>query len=119
MADQEYHGYPAVLHCFTGNLQEAKGVLDRGWYLSLSGIVTFKKSESLREVAKYIPFDRLLIETDSPYLAPQSHRGKLNEPSYLPETAQVLAETRGITIEKLASITEENAEQFFSFSKVL
>ena len=119
MADQEYRGYPAVLHCFTGSLEEAKGVLDRGWYLSLSGIVTFKKSEALRELSKYIPLDRLLIETDSPYLAPQSHRGKLNEPSYLPETAQILAETRGIPIEKLASMTEKNAEHFFSFSKVL
>lgn len=119
IADQEYRGYPAVLHCFTGNLQEVRGVLDRGWYVSLSGIVTFKKSQALREVAKYVPPDRLLIETDSPYLAPQSHRGKLNEPSFLLETAQVIAETRGITAEKLALITEKNAEQFFSFSKVI
>lgn len=119
MADQEYRGYPAVVHCFTGSPEEAKGALDRGWYLSLSGIVTFKKSAALREVVKYIPLDRLLIETDSPYLAPQSHRGKLNEPSYLPETAEIIAETRGIAIEKLASITTENAERFFSFSKVI
>lgn len=119
MADQEYLGFPAALHCFTGTLEEAKGVLDRGWYLSLSGIVTFKKSEALREVAKYVPLDRLLIETDAPYLAPQSHRGKLNEPAYLPETAQIIAHTRGISLEKLASSTAENAERFFSFSKVI
>jgi TatD DNase family protein len=118
MADQEYRGFPAVLHCFTGALEEAKGVVDRGWYLSFSGIVTFKKSEALREVAKYVPLDRLLIETDAPYLAPQSHRGKLNEPSYLPETAQVIAEARGISLEKLAASTEANAKAIFSFSKV-
>jgi TatD DNase family protein len=119
MADQEYHGYPAVLHCFTGNLNEAKGVLDRGWFLSLSGIVTFKKSEALREVAKYVPLGRLFIETDSPYLAPQSHRGKLNEPSYLPETAQIIAHAKGISLDELATATGENAARFFSFSKVM
>lgn len=118
MADQEYRGYPAVLHCFTGNLEEARGVLDRGWYLSISGIVTFKKSQGLREVAKHVPLDRLLIETDSPYLAPQSHRGKLNEPAYLPETAHAIAEAMGISIEKFAAVTMENAERFFSFSKL-
>ena len=118
MADQEYRGYPAVLHCFTGNLVEARGVLDRGWYLSISGIATFKKSETLREVIRSIPLDRLLIETDSPYLAPQKHRGKLNEPSYLPETADKIAEVLDISVEKLAAATVENAERFFSFSKL-
>ncbi len=119
MADREYHEYPAVLHCFTGSLNEAKGVLDRGWYLSLSGIVTFKKSEELREVAKYVPLDRLLIETDSPYLAPQSHRGQLNEPSFLIETAEVIAKTKGIALEDLADATTLNAARFFSFSKFI
>jgi TatD DNase family protein len=113
MADQEYREFPAVLHCFTGTIEEAKGVLDRGWYLSFSGILTFKKSSALREVAKYVPLNRLLIETDSPYLAPQNHRGKLNEPSYLPEIAQVLAATKGISVEQLASIIEINTENFF------
>jgi TatD DNase family protein len=115
IADQEYRGFAAVLHCFTGTLDQAKAVLERGWHLSLSGIVTFKKSEALREVAKYVPLDRLLIETDSPYLAPQSHRGKLNEPSYLPETAQLIAHAKGISLEKIALCTSENAERFFSF----
>jgi len=119
MADEEYHGYPALLHCFTGNLEEAKGVLDRGWYLSISGIVTFKKSEVLRRVAQYVPLDRLVIETDSPYLAPQSQRGRLNEPSYIHETAKAIAEARGIPLEKVATFTQENAERFFSFSKGL
>ncbi len=118
MADQEYRHAPAVLHCFTGNQTEAKGVLDRGWYLSLSGIITFKKSENLREIAKYVPLDRLLIETDSPYLAPQSQRGKSNEPAFLPETALTIATVKGISLHELAQATEENSERFFSFSKV-
>ncbi|OJU80719.1 MAG: hydrolase TatD [Chlamydia sp. 32-24] len=88
--DQEYKGQ-GVLHCFTGTLEEAKKVIDRGWYLSLSGIVTFKKSLDLQEVAKYVPLEQLLIETDSPYLAPQSKRGKQNEPSYIVEIAHFVA----------------------------
>lgn len=114
MADSAYRDAPAVLHCFTGTLAEAKGVLDRGWYLSISGIATFKKSESLREVAKYVPADRLFIETDAPYLAPLSHRGKQNEPSFLPETAAIIAAARGMTLAALAKVTEENALRFFS-----
>jgi TatD DNase family protein len=117
MADSEYRNAPAVLHCFTGTLEEAKGVLDRGWYLSLSGIVTFKKSEALREVAKYVPLDRLFIETDSPYLAPHSKRGKQNEPSFLPETAEAIANAKGVSLDELTRACEENAMQFFSFFK--
>jgi TatD DNase family protein len=117
MADSAYRDAPAVLHCFTGTLEEAKGVLDRGWYLSISGIATFKKSESLREVAKYVPADRLFIETDSPYLAPLSQRGRQNEPSFLPETAAVIAAVKGMTPAALAKVTEENALRFFPFSK--
>jgi TatD DNase family protein len=118
MADEEYRGYPALLHCFTGNLDEAREVLNRGWYLSISGIVTFKNSAALREVAKYVPLDRLLIETDAPYLAPQTHRGQLNEPAYLAETARAVADAMGISVDKLAAATVENAVRFFSFSKV-
>jgi TatD DNase family protein len=116
MADQNYLGAPAILHCFTGALEEARGVLDRGWYLSLSGIVTFKKSEGLREVAKYVPLDRLLIETDSPYLAPQKHRGQQNEPSFLRETAEVIAQVKGIPVSELAQACSDNATRIFSFS---
>jgi TatD DNase family protein len=118
MADQEYLGAPAVLHCFTGSIEEAKGVLDRGWYLSLSGIVTFKKSERLREIAQYVPLDRLFIETDSPYLAPQSQRGNRNEPAFLPEIAQVIAEVKKVSIHQVAETTANNAAHFFYFSKV-
>ncbi len=77
-------------------------MIERGWYLSLSGIVTFKKSQELREVAKFVPLSQLLIETDSPYLAPQSHRGKPNEPAYLVEVAQCIAELKNISLEELA-----------------
>lgn len=94
---------PSVLHCFTGTLEEAKQVIERGWYLSLSGIVTYKKSEALREVAKFVPLSQLLIETDTPYLAPQSHRGKPNEPAYLVETAQCIASLKNIPLEELTS----------------
>lgn len=104
---------PGVLHCFTGTLAEAHEVIRRGWYLSLSGIATFKKSEELREVAKIVPLDRLLIETDSPYLAPQGHRGKRNEPSFLPATCACLAGVLGVEVEELARQTAENAQRFF------
>lgn len=113
IAKEEYLG-PALLHCFTGTLEEAKKVLDFGWLISFSGIVTFKKSEALKEVARYVPLDRMLIETDAPYLAPNSKRGGLNEPAFIAETAQMLADLKRISLEELASITKENASKFFS-----
>jgi TatD DNase family protein len=118
LADAHYAQKPAVLHCFTGTLEEARGVLDRGWYLSISGIATYKKSEELRQVVKYVPLDRLFIETDTPYLAPQGRRGQMNEPSFLIETAELIASLKGIKLEALGEVTSQNAEQFFSFSKV-
>ena len=113
IADNAFNQPSAVLHCFTGTLEEARQVMDRGWYLSCSGIVTFKKSDSLREVIKFIPLDRLLIETDTPYLAPQSHRGKINEPAFIHETAEMIAKIKGITVEEVASTTSKNAFKFF------
>lgn len=104
---------PGVLHCFTGTVKEAEEVIKRDWYLSLSGIVTFKKSPELRETAKLIPLNRLLIETDAPYLAPQSRRGKTNEPSFLPETAAVIAEAKGVSLAEIAATTRENAHRLF------
>lgn len=104
---------PGVLHCFTGTLEEARQVIERGWYLSLSGIVTFKKSDELREAAKIVPLDRLLIETDTPYLAPQGRRGQQNEPAFLPETAACIALARGISLENVAQATAENAKRLF------
>lgn len=104
---------PGVLHCFTGTIKEAEEVLKRGWMLSLSGIVTFKKSLELQEVAKNVPLSQLLIETDAPYLAPQSHRGKPNEPAFLAETASFLAQLKGISFEELAHATSQNAQRLF------
>ena len=91
-------------------------MIERGWYLSLSGIVTFKKSEELRKVAEITPLDQLLIETDAPYLAPQSHRGKLNQPAYVTETAACIANVKGIPVEELAIATLDNAKKLFKIN---
>jgi len=104
---------PGVLHCFTGTVAEAEEVIKRGWMLSLSGIVTFKKSVELQEVAKIVPLDQLLIETDAPYLAPQKQRGKQNEPAFLVETAQFIASLKHISFEELAQATRLNAVRLF------
>jgi len=102
-----------VIHCFTGNYETAAQYLDMGFYISFSGILTFKRSEELREAAKNIPADKILIETDSPYLAPVPHRGKPNEPSYVKFVAQTLADVRGTSIEEIAQLTAVNAETLF------
>jgi TatD DNase family protein len=100
--------FPAVLHCFTGGARLARTGLELGLYVSFSGIVTFKKSEALREVARGVPLERMLVETDAPYLAPGKHRGKRNEPAYVVETAAVLAKVKGVTPAELARATTEN-----------
>lgn len=102
-----------MLHCFTGSVDEAKRAVERGWYISLSGIVTFPKSTALQEVAKYVPPDLLLIETDSPYLAPQGFRGQKNEPALLVETAKMVASLRGVTTQELALSTSNNVQRLF------
>lgn len=119
LADKYYSSRPAVLHCFTGNEREAQEVIKRGWYLSVSGIATFKKSEDLRKAIRHVPLNRLFTETDTPYLAPQSKRGKPNEPSFMVETVHMLADLLGISFEDVCKITAENAERFFSFPKYL
>ncbi len=108
----------AVLHCFTGTMQEAKQVLERGWFVSFSGIITFKKSEELRAVASYVPLEQMLVETDTPYLAPDSKRGKPNEPAFLPEIAARIAQIKGCDPLDVARATAENAAKFFSFPKL-
>ncbi len=102
-----------VMHCFTGNTEQAKAALDLGLRISFSGILTFKNAGPLREAAKTIPDDSLLVETDCPFLAPIPFRGKPNEPAYLPLTAQTLAKVRGVAPEKIAEQTTENATVFF------
>ena len=103
-----------VFHCFTESLQVARAALDLGFYISLSGILTFKSAADLREVAKFVPDDRLLIETDSPYLAPVPYRGKLNNPSYVPYVAQLLGELRGSSSEAIGHLTTRNFLQLFA-----
>lgn len=106
---------PGVLHCFTGTQSDAEEVLKRGWMLSLSGIVTFKKSVELQEVARMVPLEQLLIETDTPYLAPQKYRGKQNEPAFLVETARFIALLKQVSFEELAKITAQNTSFLFKF----
>lgn len=103
-----------VFHCFTETAEVARAALDLGYYISFSGILTFKSAQELREVAAFVPSDRLLIETDSPYLAPVPYRGKTNNPSYVPYVARQLADIRGTSAEDIASQTSRNFERLFS-----
>jgi TatD DNase family protein len=103
-----------VFHCFTESQAVAKAALDLGFYISFSGILTFKTAQDLRDVAAWVPLDRLLIETDSPYLAPVPYRGKTNNPSYVPYVAKILAELRGMTPEQIGELTSLNFDRLFS-----
>lgn len=114
LSEQHYHG-KALLHCFTGTLEEAKMAIQRGWLLSFSGIATFKKSEYLREVIRAIPLESMVLETDAPYLAPQSKRGKVNEPSFILETYEMVAHIKNEKLEKVADVLFHNSKTFFSF----
>ena len=102
-----------VIHCFTGTKEEAIILLDMGWPLSISGIVTFPKSESLREIVRFLPLDRMLIETDAPFLAPGPKRGQTNEPSFIVHTAEVIAQIKGTTLESICEETFLNAQRLF------
>ena len=102
-----------VFHCFTETAEVARAALDLGFDISFSGIVTFRNAADLREVARWVPQDRLLIETDSPYLAPVPHRGKTNEPAFVAHVAQFLADLRGVSLAELAAATEANFERLF------
>ncbi|MCG7568510.1 YchF/TatD family DNA exonuclease [Pseudoalteromonas sp. CNC9-20] len=103
-----------VLHCFTEDYEMAKKAMDLGFYISISGIVTFRNAEQLRDVVKQIPLDRLLIETDSPYLAPVPHRGKTNQPAYVQDVAYFIAELKGISYKELATATTDNFYRLFN-----
>lgn len=111
------HGDPAVagvLHCFTESWEMASAAIDMGYYISFSGIITFKNAAELREVVKKVPIERLLVETDSPYLAPVPYRGKKNEPKFVVEVAQCVAELKGLSYEQVAAQTGKNFQQLFS-----
>ncbi|MBL4892825.1 MAG: TatD family hydrolase [Rhizobiaceae bacterium] len=106
--------FPAILHCFSSGRDLAVKGVELGLYVSFSGILTFKRSEELREIAAELPLDRLLVETDAPYLAPMPYRGKRNEPSYVVETAKFLAECKGVSEDEIWKITTENFFRHFS-----
>lgn len=106
-----------VMHCFTESLEVAEAAMAMGFYISFSGIVTFKSATALKEVAKAIPLDKMLIETDSPYLAPMPHRGKTNQPSYVKHVAEEIAKLRDVPIEVIANATTTNFFKLFSHAK--
>ena len=103
-----------VFHCFTETAEVARAALDLGFYISFSGILTFKNAQDLRDVAAFVPLDRMLIETDSPYLAPVPYRGKTNNPSYVPYVAAQIAHLRGVPVDVIAWQTSRNFETLFS-----
>jgi len=113
LAEDADAGVGGVFHCFTGDRAMARRALDAGFHVSLAGIVTFPRAEALREVARLVPIDRLLIETDSPFLSPVPHRGTRNEPARVVHVAEAIARLRGASVEDLASATTENFRRLF------
>ncbi|MEK6302229.1 MAG: TatD family hydrolase [Acidobacteriota bacterium] len=113
--DEEWKdsGLGGVIHCFTGTRAFAETAVELGFLISFSGVVTFKKAENLRETAKHLPLDKILIETDSPFLAPIPYRGRRNEPAYVVETARCIAAACGVELEEFASLTSENFKRLF------
>jgi len=110
-------GFGGILHCFTGTWQHAKRALDMGFMISFAGNVTFPKAQQIRDAAKEVPLDRMLIETDCPFLAPAPYRGKRNEPAFVKETARQLGELRGLSAEEMGRQTAGNFYRFFSLSQ--
>lgn len=104
-----------MVHCFTGSMDLAKLYLELGFYVSFTGIITFKKAEELRDVVKMVPLEKMMIETDSPYLAPVPYRGQKNEPGFVRQVAECVAQVKGVSFEDVARVTSENAAQFFGF----
>ena len=104
-----------VAHSFTSSFEMARTLVEMGWYLGINGIVTFKNAEDLREVVRWLPLDKLLLETDSPFLAPIPFRGKPNKPAHIPAIATFIAELRDISLQELAEQTSENAQRLFNF----
>ncbi len=113
---REEGGTHGVFHCFTESAEVALAAIEMGFYVSFSGILTFKNAQALRDVALQLPLDRLLIETDSPYLAPIPYRGKLNSPAYVPHVAKALAELKGVPVEQLAARTTANCKALFGLN---
>ena len=114
MRSHKADGAGGVLHCFTENWEMARAALDMGFYISISGIMTFRNATELRDVVKKLPLDRLLIETDSPYLAPVPYRGKTNQPAYVTAVAEAIAEVKSISVTELANATTANFYSLFN-----
>lgn len=110
-------GVAGVMHCFTESLEVAEAAIEMGFYISFSGIVTFKSAKDLQEVARTIPLERILIETDSPYLAPVPYRGKVNEPGYVPHVAEFIANLKGVPLREVADRTSENFFNLFQHAR--
>ena len=115
--ETEKGAFPFILHCFSAGQALADAGVELGGFISFSGILTFPKSQELRDIARTVPMDRLLVETDAPYLAPKRWRGKRNEPSYVVNTAEVLADVKDVSFEEMAEITTANAFRCFSKMK--
>ena len=113
---EHWQGRTGIIHCFTGEPKHVQQALELGFMVSFSGAVTFPKADNIRAAARECPLDRILIETDSPYLAPIPYRGKRNEPAYVVETAKKIAEVRGVTLEEIAAATTHNFNQFFQLT---
>ena len=114
---KEEHGqgaFPGVIHCFTAGPELARAALEIGFFISVAGVVSFKKADDLREVLREVPLERLLIETDSPYLAPVPMRGKRNEPAFVAHTAAALAKLKDLPLEEIERATSDNARRLFS-----
>ena len=117
MAEENAAEASGVMHCFTESWEVAEAALAMNFYISFSGIVTFKNAKQLKEVAQRVPLERMLIETDSPYLAPMPHRGKLNQPAYVKHVAEEIARLRGISVDEVGQRTTENFQRLFKLEK--
>jgi TatD DNase family protein len=118
MREENAHIVGGVMHCFTENLEVALQAIELGFYISFSGIVTFKNALIIKEVAKHVPLNRILVETDSPYLAPMPYRGKTNQPSYVKHVAEEVAKLRGISFEEVSAATTENFFRLFKHAVI-
>lgn len=111
-------GSEIVMHCFSGSVEFARECIKQGWYIALGGVVTFKNAVKMKEVAKDVPLDKLLVETDAPYLTPVPYRGKENQPAYVRFVAEEIANLRGVSYEEIAEATTENAKKVFNLAKI-
>lgn len=118
LKEEKAESIGGVMHCFTENIEMARASLDQNFYISFSGIISFKNAKTVHQTAAYVPIDRILIETDAPYLAPTPHRGKINQPAWVRHIAEQIAQIKGISIEEVGSITSENFKRCFNLNNL-